>query len=97
VHSLAVAVEHQKKGLGTVIMKAYIQRIKDSKIADRIALLAHDQLVGFYENLGFTNAGPSTCTFAGGGWNNMACTPNLQSLVVRAMLTPWRRFSNSGG
>jgi hypothetical protein len=71
LHSLAVAVEHQKKGLGTVLMKAYIQRIKDSKIADRIALLAHDHLVGFYESLGFVNMGPSGCIFGSGGWNNL--------------------------
>jgi ribosomal protein S18 acetylase RimI-like enzyme len=72
VHSLAVAVEHQRKGLGSTLAKAYIQRIKDSKIANRIALLTHDHLVGFYESLGFVNMGPSACTFGGGGWNNMA-------------------------
>ena len=71
LHSLAVAAEHQRKGLGSVLMKAYIQRIKDSKIADRIALLAHDHLVGFYEGLGFTNMGTSACKFGGGSWNNM--------------------------
>lgn len=81
VHSLAVAVEHQRKGLGTVIMKAYIQRIRDSKIADRIALLAHDQLVGFYERLGFTNMGPSACKFGGGGWNSM-----VRALTLRASM-----------
>ena len=71
VHSVAVAVEHQKKGLGTVLFKAYIQRIKDSKIADRIALIAHDNLIKFYEGLGFVDMGPSSCTFGGGNWNNM--------------------------
>jgi GNAT superfamily N-acetyltransferase len=79
LHSLAVAVEHQKKGLGTVLMKAYIQRIKDSKIADRIAVLSHDHLVGFYEHLGFTNMGPSACVFGGGEWSNM-----VRPLTVQA-------------
>jgi GNAT superfamily N-acetyltransferase len=83
LHSLAVAVEHQNKGLGSVLMKAYIQRIKDSKIADRIALLAHDHLVGFYEGVGFTDMGPSACTFGGGGWNNLVRTlmPRKQILI----------------
>jgi GNAT superfamily N-acetyltransferase len=71
IHSLAVAKEHQGIGLGTVLMKAYIQRIKDSKCADRLALLAHDHLVGFYTGLGFENMGPSKATFGGGGWNNL--------------------------
>ena len=81
MHSLAVAVEHQRKGLGTVITKAYIQRIRDSKTADRIALLAHDPLVGFYERLGFTNMGPSACKFGGGGWNSM-----VRALTLRASM-----------
>jgi GNAT superfamily N-acetyltransferase len=69
IHSVAVAKEHQGMGLGTVLMKAYIQRIKDSKCADNLALLAHDHLIGFYTGLGFTNAGPSSSKFGGGGWN----------------------------
>ncbi|PGH27966.1 hypothetical protein AJ80_00220 [Polytolypa hystricis UAMH7299] len=71
IHSLAVRPEHQGKGLGTTVMKAYIQRIKDAAIADRIALLAHDPLIPFYESLGFENMGPSNCQFGGGGWNSM--------------------------
>lgn len=71
VHSLAVAKEHQGMGLGTVLMKAYIQRIKDSKCAERMALLAHDHLISFYTSLGFQDMGPSAATFGGGNWNNL--------------------------
>jgi GNAT superfamily N-acetyltransferase len=71
VHSLAVAPEYQKMGLGSVLMKSYIARIKDAKIAKRMALLAHDHLVPFYTSLGFENMGPSAVTSCGGNWNNM--------------------------
>lgn len=71
IHSLAVAPEFQKMGLGSVLMKSYIARMKDSKIADRLALLAHDHLVPFYTSLGFENMGPSVVTSHGGNWNNM--------------------------
>ena len=71
VHSVAVDPEFQKMGLGSVLMKSYIQRMKDAKIADRIALLAHDHLVPFYAGLGFENMGPSAVTSYGGNWNNM--------------------------
>ncbi len=71
VHSLAIAPEFQKMGLGSMLMKSYISRMKDSKIADRIALLAHDHLVPFYKGLGFENMGPSAVTSHGGNWNNM--------------------------
>lgn len=71
LHSLAVKPEHQKKQVGTTLMKSYIQRIKEAAIADRIALLAHDHMIPFYEALGFENYGPSECTFGGGGWFDM--------------------------
>ena len=71
IHSLAVATEFQKMGLGSILMKSYIARIKDSKSAKRLALLAHDHLVPFYKGLGFQNMGPSSVTSHGGNWNNM--------------------------
>lgn len=73
VHSLAVLNEHQGKGLGTTLMKAYVQRIKDAEIAEKIALLAHDNLLPFYTGLGFTNLGASDCKFASGDWYSMVC------------------------
>ncbi|RVX65956.1 hypothetical protein B0A52_09841 [Exophiala mesophila] len=71
IHSVAVSPKHQKIGLGTVLMKSYIARIKDSKSAQRLALLAHDHLVPFYQSFGFENMGPSSVTSHGGHWNNM--------------------------
>ena len=75
--------EHQKKGLGSILMKAYVQRIKDSKIAERVALLSHDHLIKFYVAMGFENMGDSVCTFGGGGWNNMVCQMDEADI-------PWR-------
>lgn len=82
VHSLAVLPEHQGKGLGKTLMKAYVQRIGDAKIADRIALLSHDHLIAFYESLGFVNHGKSDCTFGGGGWSNLVSS-NMQLMHSR--------------
>lgn len=74
IHSLAVVPEHQGKQVGRTLMKAYIQRMKEAQVADRIALIAHDHLIKFYESLGFDNLGPSPCQFGGGGWFDMVCT-----------------------
>lgn len=71
IHSLAVLPAYQGKGLGSTLMKAYIQRIEQSQAADRIALLAHGELVGFYQTLGFKSIGPSKAQFGGGGWVDM--------------------------
>ncbi|KAL2815660.1 hypothetical protein BJX63DRAFT_430596 [Aspergillus granulosus] len=78
IHSLAVSPEHQGKGVGSTLMKSYIQRIREAAIADRIVIIAHDHLVQFYESLGFTNRGPSKCQFGGGGWTDLALEFNTE-------------------
>jgi hypothetical protein len=40
-------------------------------IADRAALIAHEQLVHWYETFGFVNLGPSRAQHGGGGWVDM--------------------------
>lgn len=71
VHSLAVLPAYQRMGLGKTVMKSYIQRLETSGIADRIALLAHDHLIEYYESFGFVNKGESVAQFGGGGWKEM--------------------------
>ncbi|KAJ6059606.1 hypothetical protein N7444_003245 [Penicillium canescens] len=68
IHSLAVEPEHQGKQVGSTLMKSYIHRIREAQIADRIAIIAHDHLIPFYESFGFESRGPSKCQFGGGGW-----------------------------
>ena len=71
IHSLGVLPEHQGKGIGSTLMKAYIHRIREAAIAERIAIICHDHLVPFYTALGFENEGPSDCKFGGGGWSDL--------------------------
>ncbi|SLM33709.1 GNAT domain [Lasallia pustulata] len=71
LHSLAVLPAFQNQGLGKTILKSYMQRMSSSGVADRIALLAHDGLVKFYESVGYVNKGKSGVTIGGGGWNNL--------------------------
>ncbi|KAB8648470.1 hypothetical protein FH972_026127 [Carpinus fangiana] len=74
VHSLAVLPDYQKRGIGRVLMKAYVQRMNESKIADRISILAFERLVPFYESLGFENRGKGGSRYGGEDWVNMVCT-----------------------
>lgn len=71
VHSFGVLPPYQGKGLAKMLMKSYEQRMETSGIADRIALLAHDHLLGMYEGMGYENRGESDVKFGGGGWNNL--------------------------
>lgn len=52
-------------------MKAYLQRMESHSVADRVALIAHDYLVPYYEQFGFVNKGESAAQFGGGGWIDM--------------------------
>lgn len=71
IHSLCVHPDFQRKGFGQILLKAYVQRIKDSGIAKRISLICRDRFVGYYEKAGFSKIGPSKCQYGGGNWVDM--------------------------
>jgi GNAT superfamily N-acetyltransferase len=71
LHSLAVHPEFQGKGLGKVLLRGWVQRVKDAGIAKRIALICHDKYVPFYAKAGFKKLGESKCQYGGGGWFDM--------------------------
>ena len=71
IHSLAVLPEFQHKGLGSTIMKAYLDRLAKQDVADRAVLIAHEEMITYYEKFGFKNKGKSSAQFGGGGWFDM--------------------------
>jgi GNAT superfamily N-acetyltransferase len=74
IHSLAVLPEYHGRGLGSILLKGYISRIRDAKICDRLALITYDSLTGYYEKFGFRNIGKSKATFGGVAWVDMVRT-----------------------
>lgn len=72
IHSLVIDPEWQGKNLGTLIMHDYIQKLSNQDLGDKVALLAKDKLVQFYEKIGFTNLGESQCKFANTTWNDLS-------------------------
>jgi ribosomal protein S18 acetylase RimI-like enzyme len=71
IHSLCVHPDFVGKGLGKILLKSYCQRIKDSGVAKRIALICREKLIGYYEKAGFSKVGPSKCQYGGGNWVDM--------------------------
>jgi GNAT superfamily N-acetyltransferase len=71
LHSLCVHPSFAGKGLGHILLRSYVQRIKDSAVASRIALICRERLIPFYEKAGFTTVGPSECQYGGGNWFDM--------------------------
>jgi GNAT superfamily N-acetyltransferase len=49
LHTLCVHPGWRTKGLGTRILKEYLKRMENEKGVERVALIAHDELVPFYE------------------------------------------------
>lgn len=78
IHSLAVLPEYQGKGLGKTLMKAYLQRMESQGVADRAALIAHKELIPYYEGFGYVNKGESDVKFGGGGWFDMVKDLSLE-------------------
>ncbi|ESZ98708.1 polyamine acetyltransferase [Sclerotinia borealis F-4128] len=71
LHSVAILPAFQGRGLGKILMAAYMQQMNGAGIADRLVLIAHDHKVNFYKMLGFTEKGKSEAQFGGGGWYDM--------------------------
>lgn len=71
IHSLAVLPQFQRKGLGATLMKAYLDRLAKQDVVDRAALIAHEDMIPYYEKFGFKNKGASNAQFGGGGWFDM--------------------------
>lgn len=75
IHSVAMHPAFQNLGLGKTMLKAYLQRMEGSGIAERAALLAKDKFVGFYiAAFGFEDAGASQIKYGGGEWRNLVST-----------------------
>ena len=70
-----------------MMLKSYVSRMESSGMGDRIILLAHDELIKFYESFGFRNQGQSEVKFGGGGWNDMVSNSIAVSSISWTVLT----------
>ncbi|RAL66160.1 hypothetical protein DID88_005832 [Monilinia fructigena] len=71
IHSVAILPAFQGRGLGKILVAAYMQQMNGAGIADRLALIAHNHKINFYKALGFTEVGKSKAQFGGGGWYDL--------------------------
>lgn len=79
LHSLAVLPEFQAKGLGSTLLKDFIQRMEGAGAGDRIAIITFERLVPWYERHGFRSLGRSEATFGGEVWYDMVRELRSQS------------------
>ena len=68
LHSFSVVPDYQHLGLGSILMKSYVQRMTEADIADRICTSAPQRLIPFYTKLGFENKGRTAAKQGGDSW-----------------------------
>ena len=73
VHSVCVARAHRRRGRGRELVRAYVAHVarRAQDAYDRVCLIAHEELVGFYQSTGFTLVGPSAVTHGARPWFEM--------------------------
>lgn len=57
MHSVVISPNYQKKNLATLLLTDYIQKLSNQEIAKKIAIIAHEPLIPFYERVGFKVVG----------------------------------------
>ena len=70
VFSVAVHPDYQRQGIASALMGAYIRLAKQMN-KSTVLLLCKENLVNFYNNLGFENRGRSASTHGGAVWYEM--------------------------
>lgn len=70
IFSVAVLPDYQGQGIASALLKTYIARAKTQNRSN-ILLLCKQQLIGFYEKIGFMNRGLSASTHGGVTWYEM--------------------------
>lgn len=69
IHSVCVAKSMRGKGLATMVLREYVERLRQRDDVDRVRLLAADALLPFYENAGFGVYGRSDVVYGSHPWN----------------------------
>lgn len=72
IHGLVIHPDWQGKNLGTLLMHDYIQKLSNQDLGGKVAIIAHKELIPFYEKIGFNNNGISECKFADETWYDLS-------------------------
>lgn len=73
IHSIVVHPNYQKKNLATLLLHDYIQKLSNQQVGDKIAIIAKENLLPFYNRIGFITKGISKCQHGGEEWYDLHC------------------------
>ncbi|KAJ1422618.1 hypothetical protein B484DRAFT_332161 [Ochromonadaceae sp. CCMP2298] len=71
IHSVTVSQNHRRNGLGSSMLKRYVQQIKENRRVDGILLLCKANLLSFYVGCGFSLVGLSHVVHGQNPWFEM--------------------------
>lgn len=72
VHSVVIHPDWRRQFLATLILHDYIQKLSNQDMGDKIIIIAHQDLIEFYEKIGFEKLGESKCKFANQTWYDLS-------------------------
>ncbi|KAI0811235.1 hypothetical protein BC629DRAFT_1437126 [Irpex lacteus] len=93
IHAVCVLPAHRNKGIAISLLKEYIARLgrarRDGARYERVVLITHKHLIGFYEKAGFEWAGKSDVVLGPEQWYEMCIRlHNMKPPTVPAISLP---------
>jgi predicted GNAT family N-acyltransferase len=73
IHSVVVAAELRRRGLGGTMLKAYVQQVAEHSPVRTILLMCKKPLIPFYSDAGFALVGQSDVVHGADPWFEMKC------------------------
>lgn len=72
IHGLVIDPEWRGKNLGTLLMHDYIQKLSNQDLGSKVILVAHKELIPFYEKIGFEYHGESNIKHGAETWYDLS-------------------------
>ena len=68
IHGVCVTPDARKRGIASALLAEYQRRLAVAGSYERVLLISHEEMIGFYEHIGFKSRGLSSIAFAGVPW-----------------------------
>lgn len=72
IHGLVIDPEWRGKNLGTLLMHDYIQKLSNQDLGSKVIIVAHKELIPFYEKIGFEYHGASDIKHGSETWYDLS-------------------------
>jgi GNAT superfamily N-acetyltransferase len=79
VHSVVVSSDFRHRGVGSDLLRNYVDLLKKTKVYKSVVLIVHEELIPFYERAGFELRGKSDVVHGPKEWLEMAVDLDVRS------------------